>query len=176
MCQNFWPFLRVFVIFWIFLAIWGVQSGSRLGHNFKSQVQVLGTFSWGGGVWGVKTAYCGQDTTPYVLKPLMWKILVYSNGCLEKNLTFHHFRHTRTYLKLTVVSFFLFFNLPLSPVYGRWGQIYVLLCDNASMQLRTNNAKNRCTGLWTHTCKIVGARLPQNVGTISKRNYAELKV
>ena len=58
-------------IFWIFLAIWGVQSGSRLGHNFKSQIQVLGTFSWGGGVWGVKTAYCGQDTTPYVPKPLL---------------------------------------------------------------------------------------------------------
>ena len=105
-------------IFWIFLAIWGgvgVPRGLGLGHNFKSQV--LGTSSRGGG-WQ-KTAPCGQDTTPYFPKPLLWKILVFSNCCLEEkidnNFTIHHFRHTHTYLKLTVVSFFLLlFFLTLS--------------------------------------------------------------
>ena len=43
--------------------------------------------------WIMKTAPCGQDTTQYGTKPLLWKIFVCSNYCWGKILTFQHFWH-----------------------------------------------------------------------------------
>ena len=58
------------------------------------------------------TAPCGQDTIPYGSKPLLWKIIVYSNYCWgKKEKKPQHFTvFGYTYIiKLTFVSFFSFF-------------------------------------------------------------------
>ena len=72
--------------------------------------------SWKGG-GGAITAPCGQDTTPYGSKPLVWKIIVYSNYCWgkkENKTNISPFSATYTYINLTFVSFFFLFFLHLS--------------------------------------------------------------
>ena len=51
----------------------------KYAHKRKKTKKV-GDEGWGGAI----TAPCGQDTTPYGSKPILWKIIVHSNYCWGK--------------------------------------------------------------------------------------------
>ena len=117
---QFWPFLCVFCCcwyFWLFGVGWGSQEvwGWDINPSPNSKYLALP------GGEGLKKQPLVVKIPPHMFQNLFCEsYLPFSNCCLEEekidnNLTFHHFRHTRTYLKLTIVSLFslIFLNLSL---------------------------------------------------------------
>ena len=118
MRRNVFAILVVVFVgyFWLFGVGWGSQE--VWGWDIISSPKYLALpVGEGGG----KKQPLVVKIPPHMFQNLFCeRYLPFSNCCLEeekidKNLTFHHFRHTHMHLKLTVVSFFssIFFNLSL---------------------------------------------------------------